>query len=303
MNIENLRGLVGTEVKNYEKMCEILKEPVKSGGRNQRLQQADWKRYFDFEKKGHKFHIVEIYDSPLDKQDGRTKGNNSSYINYITLLVEYSLRNTESRCLTLHKWWSVIKILPERYFGSIESIEKICGSTPYYINKFRTAVNKLIKTLFFRALDYMVKDGTAGYREVIWIILEDKSKREATKEEKAYIDYVEKTVLAELGFVNKMAVVYKRKENVLYEEINRRIQEDKGWRSIWKEWEIYRGINYDADKEIVIEDVRKELNDIIVKRLYQMFADEYEKNQKEVQDWHKERRELEMEVRIGKWEG
>lgn len=51
-------------VKNYKVMCELLKEPEKSGA-SKRAQQVEWKRYIDFEREGQRYIIKEIYDIPL----------------------------------------------------------------------------------------------------------------------------------------------------------------------------------------------------------------------------------------------
>ena len=51
----------------YKKLCEILKEPCKTGNAKP-TQLKDWQRYFDYEKYGTKFTVYEIYDTPLDKE-------------------------------------------------------------------------------------------------------------------------------------------------------------------------------------------------------------------------------------------
>ena len=61
-------------VKNYKEMCKLLEEKEKSGGDSKKCQLKNWKRFFTWENQGQKFIIKEIYDEPLQKEDGRSKG-------------------------------------------------------------------------------------------------------------------------------------------------------------------------------------------------------------------------------------
>lgn len=78
--------VIGMIIKNYKELCVILNEEAKTGKAKQ-LQLKNWKRYFDWEKDGQKFIIVDRYDTPLPKEDLRRKGNNSIYKNYIELIL------------------------------------------------------------------------------------------------------------------------------------------------------------------------------------------------------------------------
>ena len=76
MNIEKIKELyVGQEFANYRRLCEFLEEKEK-GGKSKALQIKNWQRYFSFEKSGHKFIIIDVYDIPknkIDKRKGRRK--------------------------------------------------------------------------------------------------------------------------------------------------------------------------------------------------------------------------------------
>lgn len=85
MNLSNIK--VGQTFKNYKELCSALGEPVK-GGKSKQLQLKEWERYFSFTKQGHKITINEIYDTPKEKQDMRSYGNNTvGYIDYIEILL------------------------------------------------------------------------------------------------------------------------------------------------------------------------------------------------------------------------
>lgn len=59
---------VGQEVKSYRVMCELLGESEFVGScydKLKNIQLEDWKKYFDYERKGYKFIIKQIYSTPL----------------------------------------------------------------------------------------------------------------------------------------------------------------------------------------------------------------------------------------------
>ena len=85
MNIENLE--VGKEYKSKTELCKTLGVKKAQGGRNIKLQDKEFARYFECEKTtGHKVKVVKIYDTPKPKTDGRENngGNRTKYfLNYL----------------------------------------------------------------------------------------------------------------------------------------------------------------------------------------------------------------------------
>lgn len=66
MDLENItEGLI---IKNYKELCTLLKELTKTG-KSKQLQLNDFERYFNYEKKGNKFIIKEIYNVPIPKDE------------------------------------------------------------------------------------------------------------------------------------------------------------------------------------------------------------------------------------------
>ena len=68
MQIERLNDLtVGQTFKNYKGLVTFFDEEIKTG--NAKIYQLEnFKRYFDFEKQGHKFVITAIKDAPTEKK-------------------------------------------------------------------------------------------------------------------------------------------------------------------------------------------------------------------------------------------
>ena len=61
----NVSGLsIGMTVKNYKVLCRLLGQKIKDGN-SKKYQLENFKRYFEWEKIGQKFIIVDIHNPPL----------------------------------------------------------------------------------------------------------------------------------------------------------------------------------------------------------------------------------------------
>lgn len=97
MRIKNLK--TGMVLKNYKDLCNVLEEKIKTG-KSKQLQQEDWRRYFTWEKKGHKFIIDKIYSKPLPKIDNRKGNSGKSEGSRGNNVAEY-IQNVEKLILNL----------------------------------------------------------------------------------------------------------------------------------------------------------------------------------------------------------
>ena len=69
MQIERLNDLtVGQTFKNYKDLVTFFEEEPKQGGNARKAQLENFKRYFDYEKQGHKFVITAIKEIPTEKK-------------------------------------------------------------------------------------------------------------------------------------------------------------------------------------------------------------------------------------------
>jgi len=98
---------IGLIIKNYKLMCHLLGQEEKTGNAK-KAQQKEWKRFFNYEKQGQKYIIIEIYAEPLHKIDGR-ENNNGIYNTYIEKLIldllvqKYQFKNEDKRKIYLSK--------------------------------------------------------------------------------------------------------------------------------------------------------------------------------------------------------
>lgn len=70
MNISNIK--TGDTFKNYKQLCEVL-EVNQEAGNSKKAQLKEFERYFKYEREGHKYKIVSIYDVPLPENNNKTK--------------------------------------------------------------------------------------------------------------------------------------------------------------------------------------------------------------------------------------
>ena len=110
--IDTSRLESGMVVRNYKEMCEMLNGEI-CDGNSKKAQLKEWSRYFAWEKKGQKFIILDIYDEPLPKDDGRQ--NKNIYVQYIQVILMKILskqKNTkEPFYITTNQLWRLLGMI------------------------------------------------------------------------------------------------------------------------------------------------------------------------------------------------
>ncbi len=87
MDITNLKP--GDIISDYKELCTLVQEEIK-GGDSKKAKLKEFERYFQYEKHGRKFLILDVYDTPLPKNDKRKDGNRKIYVTYIeSILLMY----------------------------------------------------------------------------------------------------------------------------------------------------------------------------------------------------------------------
>lgn len=117
VNTSNIR--VGDIAKNYKELCEMLGEEFRSGGDARSSHLKNLQMYFSFYKEGHKFVITDIFDTPKQREDGRSEGNNTvDYIDKIEFLLLDMLKDkddNESLLLSKNKALKELGIINKNY--------------------------------------------------------------------------------------------------------------------------------------------------------------------------------------------
>ena len=154
--VDTSKLTIGMTVKNYKVLCDLLGQEIKDG-KSKKYQLENFKRYFEWEKAGQKFIIMDIYDTPLEKEDLRKLGNNSIYTQAIeVILLQYlSHQDGYTRTLTKKKWWELLSITNHKYGRMTEKellqLDKIL--TSFEIRHFYQRCNKKLEQILFSALN------------------------------------------------------------------------------------------------------------------------------------------------------
>ena len=149
---------LGMVVKNYKEMCRILNEQV-CGGDSKKAQLKEWARYFLWEKRGQKFIILDIYDEPLPKDDGRQ--NKNIYVQYIEVILMKILskqKNTkEPFYITTNQLWKLLGMINNNYKNiSLDDLNNMITDyevTSFDMKKFYQRCNQRLREILFSSLN------------------------------------------------------------------------------------------------------------------------------------------------------
>ena len=244
--IDTSRLVIGMTLKNYKLLCEILGEEEKTGKAKQ-LQLQSWKRYFDWEKDGQKFIIIDIFDTPLPKEDLRRKGNNSIYKNYIELILLQYLSKQEGyrKTFTKRSWQELLGMINSKY-----------GREPKVkLKQLDYSINDQEITLFYirsnKKLERVLHDALNNLQREKLIIVEYETvivSTDAMGKEHRFIanDYQKKKILQTERYILKNVMQYKNmfyvyiknKSKEYYDIVNEKLYELYGWKYYYKQIKI-----------------------------------------------------------------
>lgn len=270
VNVQNLYE--GQLIKNYKEMCNILNEEVISGGNSKKAQEKEWKRYFDFEKVGQKYIITEIYNEPLPKDDGRSKGINNIYLKHIEfLLLSYLYKqNDKQASFTIRDMFILLGMSNTNYMNK----EWKCDDdqiTEFQINHFNQRSYKKLNRILFDALNNLKNRRLIDYSEDRMILIDEygtKHWRSATNEEKDRIREMERRVLKEFGLESMIQVHLKFLSEDFYERVKELLISNYGIHQYYKQINlrfthehVYEALNETKEK---IREERKSLNNKVI---------------------------------------
>ena len=286
--------VVGMVIKNYKELCAILNEEAKTGKAKQ-LQLKNWKRYFDWEKDGQKFIIVDIYDTPLPKEDLRRKGNNSIYKNYIELILLQYLSKQEGyrKTFTKRNWLELLGMINSKYGKEPKMKLK---QLDYCINDqeitlFYIRSNKKLERVLHDALSNLQREKLiiVEYETVI-VSVDERGKEHrfiANDYQKKKILQTERCILKNVMQYKNMFYVYiKNKSNEYYNKVNEKLHELYGWKYYYKQIKIIYDqpniVDAIPSKEVMLQ--KEILNSKIIEFLNDNAKNVYEKKEKEYED-------------------
>jgi hypothetical protein len=227
----------GDIIKNYKELCNILHDEPKTSD-SKKAQENEWQRYIKWERKGHKYIIVEIYNKPLEKNDKRSLGNKSIYVQHIELLLlnYLSKQKDQSATLTLKNWLLLLGMINPNYLNDNKENIKLMlqdnNISDYQINHFYQRTYQKLKEIIFSSLKNLRNRRLIDYDELTIInvteLINNKTitmERIATEEERNIIRDTEKEVLKEMGLESITLVHLKFKSKEYYNKVNYLLRE------------------------------------------------------------------------------
>lgn len=297
----NTSELVIGDYNTYKQLCNILKEPIKTGNAKS-AQLKEWKRYFDYEKIGNKFLILDVYEEPLEKEYQYPA--NAVYIKYIETMLLSLLAATEGNMITItpQSLYQTFGMINNQFYaiGNLESPERLkelqkinSEMTEFEIDNFfercKTKFSKVIKGAFTSLQRRMLIKYSEEYE---YYVLEKKNLYDyrpnpqmeihryiANADDIEYILKVKRETMLKYGCEDESQIYLKRKTLPYYNEIHRRIKEERNWVGLYKVYVI----NYCRDTSI--EALEKDqltlqkygLNEALIKYLDNQAKKNYEK--------------------------
>ncbi|MGZ7208507.1 MAG: hypothetical protein ACXVHV_01350 [Methanobacterium sp.] len=240
MNLSNIKA--GDVIPKYSKMCELLEVNQKSTGCRKK-HENEWKLYFNFKKNGHKYIILEIYNKPKPKVDGRRNGNNSKYVKHTpSLLLDYLYLNSS---FYYYDNSNVIDKTNKDIMLAVGLCNKNYNNEEFLNTLYsNNAVNRLDTMLFYQVISAKAKEiiGSTFKNlqrneilnsvEKAYIINDDKEFRPSTKEEYNLITKIHIQVLEELEIKNMFHLHVKNKQKLFYERVSEITKKSYNWKII-----------------------------------------------------------------------
>ena len=239
MDTTNLKS--GDIIDDYKELCTLVKEEIK-GGNSKKLQLKEFERYFQYEKHGRKFLILDIYDTPLPKNDKRKDGNRKIYVTYIeSILLTYLYRlDNNTGYFTKKQLWCLLGMINQLYGKiDIDDLQEIDSNiTLWELNKFYQICDYKLSSVLFSALNSLKNRSLITYEEQYVISREGEERHIANDEEKKIVLEAEKMTLKKMGLYSKSHVALCFKLNEFYKNLNTYLNEHYKWERIYKQYKI-----------------------------------------------------------------
>ncbi len=153
--------------KNYRKICEYLRETIKTG-KSKQLQLEDWKRYFEYEREGNAFAITKVYGTVREKAR-RTSNNRKN----IQPMIDYlqAKFDLDDNWYSFTDWYCVkLELMHKGICNAVyhpDEIDGVCEehniSDGKLFSEYVSAAKSELKNMFLKSLDYLEKKSKITY--------------------------------------------------------------------------------------------------------------------------------------------
>lgn len=248
-NIIDTGGLViGDCFKNYKELCAALNQPI-YGGNQKKKQLEEFKRYFEYEKVGNKFYILDIYEKP--KPEDYHYPPNSVYIKHIEIiLLNFLSKQKEFQVdMPSQYLWLELGMINRDFIEMQEKKEELLEMHEqmrmFYVNDFYKRCRLKFLKIVDSSLENLENRRLIRYKKVYKIKYPNKYyAKTANLTEEVLILKTEREILDEFGFDKINEVYLKNKSVEFYEKRNEKLKELLGCIAVYD----YLHIVYDPER-------------------------------------------------------
>ena len=243
---------IGQVFKNKRDLCKFLNQEYIPNKTASEAQLKEWRRYIEWVKDGQKFVITDIYDTPLDRTDGRVTNGTQKYQQYIEdILLAYmdseinkdNAKTNIEGCdyqfaFTLNGLALLCNMVNKRYASkNIDTVLAEAGYTKFNIKDFYSRTELKFSLIINNALQNMEKRKIINYNKVL-IIENDGKKRVATlHDENDYLN-MEKLALTKMNYNSIVEVFLYNKAKEYYALVDKNVKQYLGWDKCYKAYVI-----------------------------------------------------------------
>lgn len=283
-------------VSNYKEMCFLLGEEVKTGN-GKMYQIKNWSNYFKYKRDGHKFIISKVYDTPLNKVDGRAgrkiSRRNGELLNLIEPMLMDIIRFPENNgeiIMSKIELYTRLGMVNERYKDNstlFEDVNAIKDKTVrigsrdidyYQIMYFYEVTNCVFSTSLRSSLNSLVKREIITYDNWYEIKFKNGKRFVASVEETGKINEIQQETLDSIGVNNlgKAFMIGNRRK--YFQKRSNFVKETRDWEKVFNVVKIYLESDLDTlDSNEIIYTVKKSgssyeelmrgLNEVIISKV------------------------------------
>lgn len=227
MQLSNLS--IGLRVPNYKKLCELLGVPAKEGN-SKNAQLKEFSRYFAYEREKNAYIITEIFDTPKESNDGRSK-----YIRLIEpVLLNYLARDMYHHgSNTWNRWFQKLGFSGSDLFDNTrcEAVLDAWQANSYSLHYFKNLARNKMRGILSSALSNMQTRNLIRYKEV-WNIIDKSGFGHLARDgERARIEKSRQIILDELGYESYSSIVLSPSKN---KKFNDRFHEWLVKNTLWR---------------------------------------------------------------------
>lgn len=268
----------------YKELCSILEVPTYSGGNQKKAQLKDFGRYFEYEKIGRKYLIIDIYDTPLPKNHKYPA--NAIYVKYIeVILLQYLIKQPNYEVqIPSQSLWEQLGMINHNFVTMQDNKDALLdlheNMNRFQINDFYKRCREKFYKILENSLKSLQRQRLINYKRIYMVKYPNIFECQiATSKEEEYILKADRETLMEMGYENMNHMFLSGKSATFYSNRNNKLYEMAGIESAYEYWDIIHNhentVNALSHNQVQLEKLM--LNNEIVKTINTQAKNRYDK--------------------------